>query len=215
MTMPSLIVPFLQGIPCGHPAGQVALQLDALERHPLEGVPWPAYPYKPAVSFAIAHAGACILLKYYVQEEAVRAAHHAVNAPVFEDSCVEFFLSFGEDKGYYNLECNCLGTCSLAYGPQRAGRLPVADGIVRTIRTHTTVDRAAGGNGVAWTLTLVIPAAVFVHHRLLSLQGQRCRANLYKCGDRLPRPHFIAWSGIRSPEPDFHLPQFFGALRFE
>ena len=37
-------------------------------------------------------------------------------------------------------------------------------------------------------------------------------ANFYKCGDDTPQPHFISWSPIDLPKPDFHAPQFFGVL---
>lgn len=74
--------------------------------------------------------------------------------------------------------------------------------------------RGTKDSNVAWTLTLIIPKDVFVYHQLASLHGQAGRANFYKCGDLLTDPHFTAWSNIRSPEPNFHLPEFFGAIQF-
>ena len=42
--------------------------------------------------------------------------------------------------------------------------------------------------------------------------GTTLRANVYKCGDDLPVPHFISWSPIHTPEPSFHQPTFFGEI---
>ncbi len=45
-------------------------------------------------------------------------------------------------------------------------------------------------------------------------QGVTWRANFYKCGDRTSHPHWLTWSVIDLPEPDFHRPEFFGTLEF-
>ena len=38
------------------------------------------------------------------------------------------------------------------------------------------------------------------------------RANFYKCGDKTAHPHYLSWSPIDTPKPDFHRPEFFGEL---
>ena len=38
------------------------------------------------------------------------------------------------------------------------------------------------------------------------------RANFYKCADKSAHPHFLSWSPIDVPSPDFHRPEFFGEL---
>ncbi|WP_350005689.1 carbohydrate-binding family 9-like protein, partial [Phocaeicola dorei] len=47
------------------------------------------------------------------------------------------------------------------------------------------------------------------------LDGMVVRANFYKCGDELQKPHFLSWSPIKIEKPDFHRPDFFGLLEFE
>jgi Carbohydrate-binding family 9 len=47
------------------------------------------------------------------------------------------------------------------------------------------------------------------------MEGKKCKANFYKCGDKLAQPHFLAWNRIETPEPDFHQPAFFGDIEFE
>lgn len=186
--------------------------LDQLEKHTLDFTPWPSYPYKPHVRFAIAHDNNFIFLKYYVTEKSIRAAAGRTNGNVWEDACVEFFVSF-DDKGYYNLEFNCIGTGLIGFGKEKPTRQRLPDETIRQIKYQSVISNEA--DEIHWELTLMIPVGVFAHHQLSFLSGTKCRANFYKCGDALPHPHFVAWSNIEAPQPNFHLPEFFGALEFE
>jgi hypothetical protein len=210
----SLRVPLFKEVAGDAPMERLSALLDKEAKHPLAFAPWKAYPYHPQVGYAIAHNNDYIFLKYYVAERFVAAAHGATNAPVYEDSCVEFFISFDE-KGYYNLEFNSLGVWLAAFGTARDSRSFLAEERIRKIRSQTVLTREGGGDAVHWTITLAIPREVFQFHALPSLGGVQGRANFYKCGDCLPEPHYLAWSEIESPEPDFHLPQFFGTVVFE
>jgi hypothetical protein len=58
---------------------------------------------------------------------------------------------------------------------------------------------------------LDIPAAVF---GLAAFDGLRARGNFYKCGDKLPVPHYLSWAPIATPRPDFHRPEYFDTLMF-
>jgi hypothetical protein len=211
--MNSLKVPFINDMNYGRAINEVSAQLDKLEKHQLNFTPWPEYPYKPLVQFVIAHSGNCILLKYFVTEDHIRAAAGNINGAVWEDACVEFFVSFDE-KGYYNLEFNCIGTALAGFGKEKANRERIEEHIIRKIKYGSCINNP-GEDKIHWELTVAIPPEVFAHHNLSSLQGLACRANFYKCGDALPRPHFVAWSDIEAPQPNFHLPQFFGTLLFE
>jgi hypothetical protein len=191
----------------------VSSKLDALQKHSLDNAPWTSYPYKPQVQFSIAHSANLIYLKYYVTEKSIRAAAGNVNGNVWEDACVEFFISF-DDNGYYNLEFNCIGTALAGFGENRNDRKLLPPELVREIRYESTI-RNTTDHTAYWELTLAIPIRVFAYHSLSSLSGLQSRVNFYKCGDKLPEPHFISWSNIQSAQPDFHLPQFFGTLVFE
>jgi hypothetical protein len=178
----------------------------------LNYTPWTAYPYKPEVQFVIAYSGDCIFLKYFVDEESIRAAAGNINGAVWEDACVEFFVSF-DDKGYYNLEFNCIGTALAGFGKEKGSRVRIEERIIRKIKYGSKISNTDGN--IHWELTVAIPLEVFAHHNLSSLKGRQCKANFYKCGDALPQPHFVAWSNIDAPQPNFHLPQFFGTVLFE
>jgi len=195
-----------------HSMTALAALLQELPHHPLEQKPWQdAYPYKPEVQFSIAYNSTHLFLHYTVAEKAIRAISTEVNGPVWEDSCVEFFLGLGEE-GYYNFEFNCIGTALAAYGPSQTDRHHLPAQMVRQITTLALIDRQPGQ--VHWELTVRIPFTVLLHHPAIQLPGLQARANFYKCGDLLPAPHFLSWSGIESPTPNFHLPAFFGQLQF-
>jgi hypothetical protein len=210
--MNQLTVTHLKNINYNHAIEMVSLRLNELEKHLLNYTPWTAYPYKPEVQFVIAYSGDCIFLKYFVDEESIRAAAGNINGAVWEDACVEFFVSF-DDKGYYNLEFNCIGTALAGFGKEKGSRVRIEERIIRKIKYGSKISNTDGN--IHWELTVAIPLEVFAHHNLSSLKGRQCKANFYKCGDALPQPHFVAWSNIDAPQPNFHLPQFFGTLLFE
>ena len=189
----------------------VAADLDKLEKHLLEFAPWPKYSYKPRVQFSIAHTADSILLKYYVEEKTIRAAAGTINGNVWEDSCVEFFISF-DGEAYYNLEFNCIGTALVGYGKNKTDRELLPEAIIKEIRFQASIQNK--DNLFQWQLTVVIPLKVFIHHHFTFLTGKSCRVNFYKCGDALPEPHFISWSNIQSEELNFHLSEFFGEALF-
>jgi hypothetical protein len=156
------------------------------------------------------------LLKYYVSEDVIKASMYKTNDPVSKDNCVEFFISFGAEKEYYNIEVNCFGICLVGYGYDRVNRkfLPenVIDKINKSILVKTAQDLAV--TNYEWQITLSIPIDVFTYSNLNSLVNRNGRGNFFKCGDDLPEPHFFTWNMIYAKNPDFHLPEFFGELLF-
>ncbi len=176
---------------------------------------WPeAFPYRPEVSFDISHSGDCLHLHFRVQEAAVRAVCAADGEHSWEDSCVEFFFAPREDGLYYNLECTCIGKIYLCQGSGRHGRERLPDARCAGIRRSCSLGELPFGlreEPVAWEVGLDIPAATFGLETFSGLQG---RGNFYKCGDRLPVPHYLSWAPIDTPKPDFHRPEFFDVIEF-
>lgn len=203
----------LKQVDAGTTIQTLSLLLDGVEKNILNQQPWQAYPYVPAVEFAIANTADTIFLKFYVTEKSIRATNHIANSSVWEDSCVEFFIAFDNEPQYYNFEFNCIGTACVGYGHSKQGRHLLPETLIRQIKYQVVIDNQPGSE-FHWELTVAIPKKVFSFNTITSLEGKQCRVNFYKCGDQLPTPHFITWSGIQSEEPDFHLPEFFGALHF-
>jgi len=197
---------------------EISEKLDNLKNKiPVEEVNWENYDYKPEVAFKIGYTENEILLKYYVTEHSFRAQKTESNQNVYEDSCVEFFVSPADDRIYYNLEFNGIGTCLMGSGTTRENRNRADPAIISGIRRKTSV----GENAIeeikgefSWTITIAIPLNVFVHHNVKELKGKVFRANFYKCGDQLSVPHYLTWNPIRTKKPDYHRPEFFGFLKF-
>lgn len=183
--------------------------------NPIDVVNWKEFPYKPEVSFRIAYTDDSVLIQYVVDEETSRAKYSDDRGSVWTDSCVEFFSSFG-DGYYYNLETNCIGTVLLCCGKGREGREYAPFDVTDSIMRYSTLgdkafDESPKGK---WSLSLVVPFKMFFKHDVEKLDGKTLKANFYKCGDELAKPHFLSWNPIEIEKPDFHRPDYFGELHF-
>ena len=210
----------LPGVNQNTPIGSIVILLEKERSYPINIQPWPEYPEYydlPKVSFKIAHGNDCVFIKYEVEEHEVLARYRNTNDPVYKDSCVEFFIAFGDENSYYNLEFNRLGTCLGGFGMPGETRTLLPAELLETIRYERTILQKNGGREptINWTLMLVIPIRVFCFHQVNVLKGKKCRVNFYKCGDDLTQPHYLAWRNIVTPKPDFHQPDFFGNAEFE
>jgi hypothetical protein len=195
-------------------AGAAFPKPEGMKQYQILHAPWTSGEQLPEARFSIWHTGKHIYLSYVVAETDIRAVNTAIHAPVYEDSCVEFFISFGEQEAYYNFEFNCIGTCLAAFGNGRTDRSFLKEALVKRISSEAKIGRS-NESVIHWDLTVSIPIEVFSEHQLDRLNGMQCRANFYKCGDKLREPHFLSWTNIIAPEPNFHLPAFFGSLVFE
>lgn len=70
---------------------------------------------------------------------------------------------------------------------------------------------------ITWYLEYTIPFAILNKYHSLEIpeSGTIWRANFYKIADKTSHPHWITWSEVDHPKPNFHLPEFFGTLIFE
>lgn len=210
--MRSLTIPYLSAIADLSSSDKLSALLQPLSIQEVGEQPWPSYAYKPEVKFSIAHTDEHILLAFKVREAEVRYVNTKPNSAVWEDSCVEFFISF-DDSGYYNFEFNCIGTVLVGFGKDRNERKLLPETLVKRVECFSFMKEAKGNNN--WQLLVKIPVTVFMYHPVFKLEGKKCKANFYKCGDQLAQPHFLAWNNIETDEPDFHQPAFFGDIEFE
>jgi hypothetical protein len=182
----------------------------------IDNLLWTENGYKPLVSFKIAHTENSIVLRYHVRESHLRAVIRQTNGPVFKDSCVEFFISLESNDYYYNLEFNCLGTALVGYGSSKEKRVYIDSRLIGKITTHQIIHNSTNTKNslIEWELVINIPFEIFAYHHVTSLKDVVCKANFYKCGDDLPEPHFLSWNQINYPNPNFHLPAFFGQIHF-
>lgn len=192
--------------------GEIRLVMrDLLRSQPIGCVNWDDYPYAPRVSFSVAHSDDVLAIMFEVEESHVRAVTMQDNGPVWEDSCVEFFMADPAGGGYFNFEVNCIGTALAARRTSRRSAEHFDAHSMAHIRRITSLPHAvvdSRGEGQRWWLIEVIPFALLGLHKA----PRRMRANFYKCGDGCDRPHYLSWSPIDAPQPDFHRPEFFGEV---
>lgn len=183
----------------------------------IDEVNWKSYPYQPMARFRIAYTKDAVLLNYQVEEDSIRAKYGEDNGSVWTDACVEFFVIPADDGIYYNIESNCIGTILVGAGKERSERERAGEEITRKVQRWSSLGRTPfGEQGHArWELSLIVPYSVFFKSKVEALDGKTVRANFYKCGDELKTPHFLSWSPIDAPQPDFHRPDAFGQLIFE
>ena len=201
-------------------ASAVPALMDAqhIEWNSIDCVNWKEQSYQPSVKFRAAHTGDAILLHYQVTEASVRAVAATDDGRVWEDACVEFFLSPEGNDFYYNFECNCATKLLLHGGPAGGERPTASEEVLKSVKRWSSLGTEPFEERVGectWEVALVIPASAIFRHEIDSLNGKTMRANFYKCGDKLQTPHFLSWSPIDLPKPKFHCPEFFGELMFE
>lgn len=183
------------------------------QEYPIACVNWKEFPYAPEVSFHVAHTDKALVVLFDVKEDHLRAVSLEDNGPVWEDSCVEIFLSVPGKEEYFNFEINCVGTSLAAYRRSKTDAdmfSPEQMGQTGTVASlpHEAIDRQSEGQ--EWSLLKIIPFS------LLGLSGkpEMLKGNFYKCGDKCAQPHFLSWAPIDLPEPNFHCPEFFGEISF-
>ena len=201
-------------------ASAVPALMDAqhIEWNAIDCVNWKEYPYQPIVKFRAAHTGDAILHHYQVPEASVRAVALADVGRVWEDACVEFFLSPEGNDFYYNFECNCATKLLLHGGPAGSERPTASEEVLKSVKRWSSLGTEPFEERVGectWEVALVIPTSAIFRQEIETFNGKTMRANFYKCGDKLQTPHFLSWAPIELPKPKFHCPEFFGEIVFE
>ncbi|MEI7828453.1 MAG: carbohydrate-binding family 9-like protein [Prolixibacteraceae bacterium] len=183
----------------------------------IDKVNWQEYPFQPKVQIHAGYSKVYLWLLYEVKGDYFRAISTVDQQPVWQDSCVEFFVSRDIDINaenqtdivYQNFEFNSLGICLSASGTKSNRESLRQDQLKQILRfpgikkQKMPVER----DPFDWELLVAIPLDL-----IGLMPGKVFRANFYKCGDLTRKPHYLSWSSILSTEPDFHLPFFFGEI---
>lgn len=138
-----------------------------------------------------------------------RKLNTAPDSSVWEDSCLECFISFDGEK-YMNIECNANGAFLCCIGPDRNERA-----YVRKLGIALPQVCAREQDG-GWEATVSIPLdCIEALWACRPDSGMNFSANFYSCGDKTPLPHYAAWNEVKTENPDFHRPEFFGKIIIE
>lgn len=176
--------------------------------------PWSSYPYRPQASFKAMSTSSYLFLRFNVEGKGLKAEFLQTNDPVWQDSCVEFFVEDAAGDGYFNFEINCIGTLLCAHQKSKGVEtVHISEDDARRVLRFASVkgqqfpEKEDNHN---WSVTIGIPWDLLGYGSV----PDRIRANFYKCADGSRWPHYLCWSPISTPQPDFHRPEFFGTLLF-
>lgn len=177
----------------------------------------------PRAEVKIIYDNMAVCVMFRIEDRYVRATATAHQDNVFKDSCVEFFFTPGPDlsKGYFNLEMNCGGTMLFHFQMQpREDRIVIPVSECQKIKRMHSLPRLVDPEievPVVWSVAYRIPIALLRRYcRVITPAPQALwRVNFYKCADDTSHPHWLTWTPVALPGPNFHHPQSFGFLNFE
>jgi hypothetical protein len=178
--------------------------------------------FLPRVLVKVLYDAEALHAMFRVSDASVRAVHTVYQSPVCEDSCIEFFFTPGTDasRGYFNLEINCCGTSLFKHQTGRNENVrPVSASDAEKIAIYHSIQGTIDPEITApaeWIIQWRLPFKILKNYTAFSMPepGTAWKGNFYKCGDCTSNPHWLTWSEINKPEPDFHRPDFFGTLVF-
>lgn len=78
--------------------------------------------------------------------------------------------------------------------------------------TRIQIERSGNQSLYRWSLMTKIPFNAFFANGFNPSSANSIKGNFYKCGDKTAKPHYVSWSPIATPSPDFHRPEYFGCL---
>ncbi len=179
-------------------------------------------PFLPTTEVKVMYNEEYLYVIFRAKDKYVRSTQSEINSPVSKDSCVEFFFTPTQSKtaGYFNLEINAGGTPLIRF--QKGANI---DRVMMDIEDIKSIEIAHSlPNTVepeiceetTWTLEYRIPLKMLNKYFKITqpAKGVIWRANFYKIAGETSNPHYIAWNKIEHPEPHFHLPEYFGEIKF-
>lgn len=179
--------------------------------------------FKPETEAKMMYDDEHLYLLFRVQDNYVRCVVQEYNGPVWKDACVEFF--FAPDvlypERYFNLEINGTGIPLMRYNtlPRKEYRLVDTTDLKKIEIAHSlpAALKKEINEPVIWTIEFRIPLSLLEKYADIThpKKGIHWKANFYKTADEGSNPHWITWSLINNPTPDFHRPRFFGNLQFQ
>jgi hypothetical protein len=190
---------------------------DAVPCASVDTNPWQAGGPLPPCEARVAFCGNRLHVLLKAWETDLRVVTHAPNGPVWEDSCVEFFLNPApaRDGRYLNFEINAEGVMLLGFGQARENRrLLDFDPALFGIWADVPAGGASAWKEPFYRIGFSIPVSFLegLYGPLGLGCGSRLAGNFQKCGENTANPHYGCWNPILTPAPDFHRPEFFGDI---
>ncbi len=156
-------------------------------------------------------------LKMTCKESNPKAVYTKYMDEVYKDSCMEFFVIVSGER-YLNIEMNSNGAMLSAIGADRNKRTPVSE-IIGKYSEASAFPIKAEKTADSWSLTVFISndaiSKIFGIDTSMLKAGYAMRGNFYKCGDETESEHYVMWNPVKTENPDYHRPEFFGELILE
>ena len=146
----------------------------------------------------------------WATEKDIRAVNTEPLSPVHEDSCLEFFFQLPGYDSYFNFEINPIGCLRIQYGPTKEDRIDI---VRNDAAAYFGIQADLTSDG--WEVYYQIPLGFI---RLFCPDARLAgewRGNIYKCGNKTVKKHYLSWTRIDLETPNFHCPEYFGTFLFE
>lgn len=178
--------------------------------------------FRPLTAAKVLYDATNVYVIFRVHDKFVKSTVTSYNGHVSGDSCVEFFFSpnSAEPGHYFNLEVNAGGTPLIFFitNPRKSftklpdeliSKIEIAHSLPAVVDPEITEE-------VTWTIECRIPLEILKQYTNVTMPRPNViwRANFYKTGSDTSNPHYYTWSPVSNPEPNFHLPAYFGTLIF-
>ncbi|MCK4885933.1 MAG: FAD:protein FMN transferase [Planctomycetes bacterium] len=178
--------------------------------------------HKPDTQAKLLYDEENLYVIFKVEDNYILATAEKYQDSVCQDSCVEFFFTPSQDTktGYFNIETNCGGTMLFRHQLTRGvDENPVTEEDFSEMQIYHSEDKIIipqRNTPTNWTVEYKLPFDFLSKYSRIDKPkaGVKWRANFYKCADATSKPHWLTWSVVDRPKPDFHHPEFFGTLEF-
>ena len=117
------------------------------------------FPKLLPVTVHIAHDNQKLYLYYQVEGEELRTVNTKDFMPVWEDSCVEFFMQRKGEKNYRNFEFNAHGVLLASKRESKDNAEKLAEEVMASIQRFSTIEHVYkdGAQLSNWALYAAIP----------------------------------------------------------
>lgn len=170
-------------------------------------------PESYASMFAVEGEGIHAVL--WTFEDDIRCECTKRDDPVYTDSCLELFLMlFDGDKRYINFEVNPKGVYLSQIGTCRADRVFIKE--LTDIEPVINPMEIEEDGKKAWGYEIILSESFIsdLYQTEFRISETTIKGNFYKCADGAERPHYGSHFPVRTENPDFHRPEFFGKITF-
>lgn len=177
--------------------------------------------FEPKTDAKLTYSNDYIYIIFRVNDNYILATEDKINSEVWKDSCVEFFFSPKCNNSYFNLEMNAIGTILFSYYEiPRKKSFFLSELDIKKINIKSTFQNKIENeinDNTTWYLEVKIPIKMLNKYLDFEMPNSKTvwKANFFKCAEKNSKPHWLSWTKIDNPLPDFHLPNFFGEIHFE